>query len=73
MILTSQAYNFVGLIRHYNTDEENSIDVEFHNTDTHHPIHVTNSLNHTMAGLSSQALAMACEGDDEVPRSVSHH
>ena len=61
-------WNFIGYIRQYNTDEENSIDVEFHDTATHHPIHVTNTMNHTMAGLSAEAVALACESDEDSPR-----
>ncbi len=59
-------------MRQYNTDEESSIDVEFHNTATHHPLHVTNTLGHTMAALSEEAVLLACESDsdEDQPRSV---
>ena len=63
-----QVWNSVGVIRQYNTEEENSIDVEFHDTATHHAIHVTNTLGHSMAALSHQAVLLACESDDDTPR-----
>lgn len=62
-----QVWNSVGLIRQYNTEEENSIDIEFHDTSTHHAMHVTNSMNHTMGDLSSEAAILACESDDDLP------
>ncbi len=62
-----QVWNSVGLIRQYNTDEENSIDIEFHDTSTHHALHITNTMNHTMGDLSSEAAILACESDDDSP------
>ncbi len=63
----TQVWNSVGLIRQYNTDEENSIDIEFHDTSTHHALHITNTMNHTMGDLSSEAAILACEGEDDSP------
>jgi len=60
----------VGIIVQYNTDEENSINIEFHDTAVHHAMHVTNTLNHTMAALSNEAVLLACEADEDTPRSV---
>ncbi len=57
----------MGLIRQYNTDEENSIDIEFHDTSTHHAMHVSNTMNHTMGDLSAEAAVLACESDDDSP------
>ena len=65
-----QVWNSVGIIVQYNTDEENSINVEFHDTAVHHSIHITNTLNHTMATLSDEAVLLACETDEETPRCV---
>ena len=40
---------------------DGSIDVEFHDVSTHHALHMNNYLNHTMASLSSNVLALAGE------------
>ncbi|XP_058464750.1 WD repeat and HMG-box DNA-binding protein 1 [Malaya genurostris] len=53
-------YNHVGIVRAHSDDKENSIEVEFHDSQKHHGIHLNNYLNHTMAGLSETVLAMAC-------------
>lgn len=58
----------IGVIRCYDTDEESSIDVEFHDTSVHHSLHFDNQLNYTMADLNSQAVLLATEGEDDVPR-----
>ncbi|KAG7162954.1 WD repeat and HMG-box DNA-binding protein 1-like [Homarus americanus] len=67
-------WNNVGIVRQYSSEDENSIDVEFHDTSVHHALHLNNSLGHTMAALSSQALAMACESQEDQPsKLVVHH
>ncbi len=58
----------MGIIIQYNTDEENSINIEFHDSATHHAMHVTNTHNHTMAALSTEAALLACESDEDSPR-----
>ncbi|XP_058121938.1 WD repeat and HMG-box DNA-binding protein 1 [Anopheles ziemanni] len=63
-------YNHVGMVRRHATEKENSIEVEFHNSQQHHGIHLINYLNHTMAGLSETVLAMACSSDDGSPSKV---
>ncbi|XP_050076148.1 WD repeat and HMG-box DNA-binding protein 1 [Anopheles maculipalpis] len=57
-------YNHVGIVRRHATGQENSIEVEFHDSQVHHGIHLNNFLNHTMAGLSESVLAMACPNVD---------
>ncbi|KAI1284907.1 WD repeat and HMG-box DNA-binding protein 1 [Halotydeus destructor] len=52
-------WNDVGIVRCYSTDDENSIDVEFHDSATYHPFHLENSHQYTMADLSSRALVLA--------------
>ncbi|XP_054711424.1 WD repeat and HMG-box DNA-binding protein 1-like [Uloborus diversus] len=52
-------WNAVGIVRCYNTEEENSVDVEFHDTSVYHPLHLDNVRNHTMASLSTEALLLA--------------
>ncbi|XP_049875326.1 WD repeat and HMG-box DNA-binding protein 1 [Pectinophora gossypiella] len=55
-------WNDIGIVRcHTAENGESSIDVEFHDTNLHHGIHLNNYLNHTMASLSSSVLALACE------------
>lgn len=64
----SQVWNSVGIVRGYNDDQDNAIDVEFHDTAIHHAMHLTNTLGHTMADLSQEAVLLACEGTDELAR-----
>ena len=49
----------------YNTDDENSINIEFHDTATHHAMHVTNTMGHSMADLSAQAVLLACAAEED--------
>ncbi|EEC08890.1 WD-repeat protein, putative, partial [Ixodes scapularis] len=56
-------WNSVGVVRAHNTEEESSIEVEFHDSAVHHPMHQGNSLGHTMAALSDEALLLACPRD----------
>ncbi|XP_054153902.1 WD repeat and HMG-box DNA-binding protein 1-like [Oppia nitens] len=58
-------WNSVGIVRCYNTENESSIDVEFHDVAYHHSIHVPNkNTNYTMADLSPESLIMATNGDE---------
>ncbi|XP_036398840.1 WD repeat and HMG-box DNA-binding protein 1 [Megalops cyprinoides] len=59
-------WNSVGIVRGYNDEQDNAIDVEFHDTSVHHAMHLTNSLGHTLADLSHEAVLLACEGTDEL-------
>ncbi|NXK16977.1 WDHD1 protein, partial [Arenaria interpres] len=59
-------WNSVGIIRCYNDEQDNAIDIEFHDTSIHHATHLTNSLNHTMADLSTEAVLLACESTEEL-------
>lgn len=54
-------WNSVGLVRAHSSDAENSIEVDFHDANVHHSIHMSNYLNHTMASLSRTVLALARE------------
>ena len=63
-----QVWNSVGIVRCHKEDEISSIEVEFHDASTHHPLHLTNHLNHTMAALSSTALLLACKVQDDMTR-----
>ncbi len=70
-------WNSVGLVRCINGGEDDSsIEVEFHDTSVHHPLHISNALGHTMADISSTNLALACEADEETlapSRIAVHH
>uniref|UniRef100_A0A8C6J079 WD repeat and HMG-box DNA-binding protein 1 n=1 Tax=Melopsittacus undulatus TaxID=13146 RepID=A0A8C6J079_MELUD len=59
-------WNSVGIIRCYNDEQDNAIDVEFHDTSVHHAMHLPNSLNHKMADLSTEAILLACESTEEL-------
>uniref|UniRef100_A0A3Q3W2A2 WD repeat and HMG-box DNA-binding protein 1 n=1 Tax=Mola mola TaxID=94237 RepID=A0A3Q3W2A2_MOLML len=59
-------WNSVGIVRSYNDEQDNAIDVEFHDTAVHHAMHLTNSLGHTMADLSQEAVLLACPSTDEL-------
>ncbi|NXL94080.1 WDHD1 protein, partial [Alectura lathami] len=59
-------WNSIGIIRCYNDEQDNAIDIEFHDTSIHHATHLPNSLNHTMADLSTEAVLLACESAEEL-------
>ncbi|XP_069678187.1 WD repeat and HMG-box DNA-binding protein 1 [Periplaneta americana] len=63
-------WNSIGIVRCYNTEDENSIDVEFHDTSLHHALHINNFLKHTVATLTEDVLALACEIQDDAPSKV---
>ncbi|KAL3873463.1 hypothetical protein ACJMK2_036576 [Sinanodonta woodiana] len=67
--LTSRfmVWNSVGIIQQYNSDEENSINIEFHDTTVHHAMHISNSMNYSMADLSMDAVLLASECDGDNP------
>lgn len=55
------AWNHIGIVRAHTTSKEKSIEVEFHDANIHHGLHMVNHLNHTMASLSSTVLALCNE------------
>ncbi|XP_072424863.1 WD repeat and HMG-box DNA-binding protein 1 isoform X1 [Chiloscyllium punctatum] len=63
-------WNSIGIIRCYSDEQDNAIDVEFHDTSVHHAIHLSNVLNHTMADLSHEAVLLACVKTEEVPSTL---
>ena len=70
--LTSfQVYNLVGVVRSHNDDEASMVEVEFHNTITHHSFSLPNPSGYSMAALSEQALVLATEKQDEHSRFVT--
>lgn len=52
-------YNSVGLVRAHNSEDESSLDMEFHDIAVHHALHLANTDNCTMATLRSKLLALA--------------
>lgn len=60
----------MGIVRSYSDEQDNAIDVEFHDSAVHHAMHLTNTLEHSMADLSHEAVLLACEGTDELARYV---
>ncbi|KAL1458238.1 hypothetical protein WDU94_008400 [Cyamophila willieti] len=64
-------YNDVGMVRHTNTDEENSIDIEFHDSSVHHSFRINNIAGHSVAALSNKALVLASEKEEDKPSKLS--
>ncbi|CAL1538540.1 unnamed protein product [Lymnaea stagnalis] len=60
-------WNSVGTVRQYVSEDENSIDIEFHDTSTHHALHIDNKSDYIMAALSKQAVLLASREDDDNP------
>ncbi|XP_061560011.1 WD repeat and HMG-box DNA-binding protein 1 isoform X2 [Phycodurus eques] len=63
-------WNSVGTVRGYNDEQDNAIDVEFHDTAVHHAMHLTNSLGHTMTDVSQEAVLLACPSADELASKI---
>ena len=61
----------MGVVRSHSDDEASMVEVEFHNTSTHHSFSLPNPSGYSMAALSEQALVLATEKQDEQSRLVS--
>ncbi|XP_010630836.1 WD repeat and HMG-box DNA-binding protein 1 isoform X1 [Fukomys damarensis] len=59
-------WNSVGIIRCYNDEQDQAVDVEFHDSSVHHATHLSNALNYTVADLSNEAILLACESTDDL-------
>lgn len=55
-------WNTVGVITQFSKDEDDSIDIEFHNASHHHTIHMKNQLGYTMADMSREVVVLASPG-----------
>lgn len=64
-------WNSVGIVRSFTSEEESSIDVEFHDASIHHPIHLGNNHGYVMADLSTEAVVLASDGDES--KLTCHH
>ncbi|KYN15387.1 WD repeat and HMG-box DNA-binding protein 1 [Trachymyrmex cornetzi] len=62
-------WNDVGMIRCFSSEdgEECSIEVEFHDVTVHRSMHINNYLRHSLAALSTQALALSCVASEDGP------
>ena len=60
----------MGVVRSHSDDEASMVEVEFHNTSTHHSFSLPNPSGYSMAALSEQALVLATEKQDEQSRLV---
>ena len=58
-------WNSVGMVRGYSGEDDNSIEVTFHDASVHHPLHIANHHGHTMADLSAEAIVLACEASED--------
>ncbi|CAD5122780.1 DgyrCDS11187 [Dimorphilus gyrociliatus] len=63
-------WNMVGVIRHYQTEDENSIDITFHDKATHHAVHIHNDANYIMGDVSKKCFVLGSIGDDDNQSSV---
>ncbi|CAI9730518.1 repeat and HMG-box DNA-binding 1-like [Octopus vulgaris] len=62
-------WNAVGIVKQYNADGENSIDIEFHDTAVHHSMHLNNNVGYTMADISKECVLLGSPNDEESGRS----
>ncbi|XP_037954480.1 WD repeat and HMG-box DNA-binding protein 1-like [Teleopsis dalmanni] len=60
------AWNNVGIVTAHSDGADGSIDVEFHDTNIHHSLHITNYSQHNMASLSSTVLSLSAEGSSKL-------
>lgn len=62
----------MGVVISHNSDDDNSIDIQFHDSSVYHAIHLSNSCGYQMGSLSSKALALASDKVDDSVRLVFH-
>ncbi len=55
-------WNSVGVITQYNKEDDDSIEIEFHNVSYHHTIHMKNQYGYTMADMSREVVVLASPG-----------
>lgn len=61
-------YNLVGVVRYHYDDSVSMVEVDFHNTGTHHPFSLANYSGYSLAALSEQALVLASRREEDQPR-----
>lgn len=63
-------WNNVGVIRHYQTEDENSIDITFHDKATHHAVHIHNDSNYVIGDVSKDCYVLGSFGDNNSQSSI---
>lgn len=64
-----QVWNSHGIIRQFNSEGVEDIDIEYHDTTRNHGLRLNNIAGHTMATLTPQAAVLACpRSEDGGPR-----
>lgn len=60
-------WNDVGMIRCFSSEYglDSSIEIEFHDAATYRNMHIKNYMKHTVAALSTKALALGCKPSDD--------
>lgn len=60
----------MGVVKQYNTEEDCSIGVDFHDSSLHHSIHVANGQQpgYSMAALSDQVFVLAAQSSGDTAR-----
>ncbi|XP_011876288.1 PREDICTED: WD repeat and HMG-box DNA-binding protein 1 [Vollenhovia emeryi] len=65
-------WNDVGMVRCFSSEDGEgcSIEVEFHDVTVHRSMHINNYLRHSLAALSTQALALSCPASEDGPSKI---
>ncbi|XP_014213923.1 WD repeat and HMG-box DNA-binding protein 1 [Copidosoma floridanum] len=65
-------WNDVGIVMCFTSEdrEDSNIEVNFHDFNVHHSMHMINHLQHTMAALSSEALVLAGPPSHDTPSKI---
>ena len=58
------------MVRSYATEDEATIDIEFHDASKHHTIHINNSDDYTMADIGEQCAVLATRDNGHKRRSA---
>uniref|UniRef100_A0A0A9X0K5 WD repeat and HMG-box DNA-binding protein 1 n=2 Tax=Lygus hesperus TaxID=30085 RepID=A0A0A9X0K5_LYGHE len=61
-------WNECGIVRQFNSEGVDDIDIEYHDTTRNHGLRLNNVVGHTMAALTTQAAVLACpKSEDGAP------
>ncbi|CAH1402703.1 unnamed protein product [Nezara viridula] len=60
-------WNNVGIIRQFNMEDMNDIDIEFHDTSLHHGVRMNNLLGHTIATLTEKLAVFGSPKTEDGP------
>ncbi|VDP20108.1 unnamed protein product [Soboliphyme baturini] len=65
-------WNSIGIIKLYNSEEDSTIDVEFHDTSFHHSLHFSNTLtDYSIGDVSAEAVAFASRSSKDSRSTVN--